>query len=476
MARRSDNPGPRPRGGPPRRILAVIGAGASGTLTAAHVLRASRGAWRVVLIDREGHGTGVAYSTCDPRHLLNVQAGCMSAFDDEPDGFLRWCADRGHNAKATDYLPRRLYGAYLQDLLRRFAAPASLELVRKQAVALSLSGGRRPLVVTLADATTINADAAVLALGNASPAPIGAGTSIPRVIADPWRPSALAPVQGAKRVLVAGMGLTAVDVTLSITAACEATEVIAISRHGRLPQAHLAPVAPSAARSEPTLRFDDTPVTLDLIAGHVGEAIRANPAGWRDVVDSLRPQTTSLWRALSLDERRRFMGELKWLWDLHRHRMAPAVAAEINELREQGRMRLEQGAVTAARATPGGVRVELHTDGGRRVLDADWLVNATGPAGGLPASDDLLVRQLLTDQLACGDELGIGFACDDDGELLGEGHGGNGRIYTLGPPRRGELLESTAIPEIRGQAAAISRALLAHAGDRKRLQAAIAAR
>jgi uncharacterized NAD(P)/FAD-binding protein YdhS len=44
-----------------------------------------------------------------------------------------------------------------------------------------------------------------------------------------------------------------------------------------------------------------------------------------------------------------------------------------------------------------------------------------------------------------------------DGRVLG-GHGDGRRIYTLGALRRGEEFESTAVPEIRGQAAAIAAA------------------
>jgi uncharacterized NAD(P)/FAD-binding protein YdhS len=59
------------------------------------------------------------------------------------------------------------------------------------------------------------------------------------------------------------------------------------------------------------------------------------------------------------------------------------------------------------------------------------------------------------------DALGLGFACDADGRLLGVGGISPAPLFTLGPPRRGELLESVAIPEIRAQADALSGALLA---------------
>ncbi len=58
------------------------------------------------------------------------------------------------------------------------------------------------------------------------------------------------------------------------------------------------------------------------------------------------------------------------------------------------------------------------------------------------------------------DALGLGLATDAGGALLdAEGRASEG-LFTLGPPRRGDLWESTAIPEIRVQAQSLSRRLL----------------
>ena len=64
-----------------RPVIAVIGGGASGTLTAIHLLRlaaAGRPPVRIALIDAGGrHGLGQAYSTTHPGHLLNSPASTM---------------------------------------------------------------------------------------------------------------------------------------------------------------------------------------------------------------------------------------------------------------------------------------------------------------------------------------------------------------------------------------------------------------
>ena len=68
----------------PRTVL-VAGAGFSGVVTAAQLLRsASAGPLRVVLVNRSGvMARGVAYGTNTPAHVLNVPAGRMGAAPDD---------------------------------------------------------------------------------------------------------------------------------------------------------------------------------------------------------------------------------------------------------------------------------------------------------------------------------------------------------------------------------------------------------
>ena len=58
-----------------RPVIAIIGRGASGTLTAIHLLRLAADRQRpvdIALIDRDGrHGLGQAYATAHPRPITN---------------------------------------------------------------------------------------------------------------------------------------------------------------------------------------------------------------------------------------------------------------------------------------------------------------------------------------------------------------------------------------------------------------------
>ncbi|MFB7383522.1 FAD/NAD(P)-binding protein, partial [Kitasatospora purpeofusca] len=153
----------------PRRV-AVVGAGASGALTAAQLLRRAAQAGvplDVRLIDRApATGRGTAYATTADHHLLNVPAGRMSAFADEPDDFVHWLARRAPGVHtAADHVPRRLYGAYLGEVLATAearAGTARLHRVDDRVVSARRAGPGMSL--RLGTGRRLDADALVLAL------------------------------------------------------------------------------------------------------------------------------------------------------------------------------------------------------------------------------------------------------------------------------------------------------------------------
>ncbi|MFG2226062.1 FAD/NAD(P)-binding protein [Streptomyces sp. NPDC048644] len=449
------------------RTVAVVGAGASGTLTAVRLLqRAERervplGVW---LIDPAGEaGRGPAYGTDDPRHLLNVPAGGMSAFPEDPGHFVRWLAARGHHpAGPDDFVPRMHFGRYLSDVLdeadRRAALPRLHRLHDRVTDARADASG---VTLRLRAHGSLRADAAVLALGVFRPGCSWAPPALrsgDRFIADPWRPGALATVPPAEDVLIVGTGLTMADTALTV--ARHGRVVHAVSRGGRLPHTHLAPpaglrTAPPCA--PPALSGHDGLAALRRSAlRHIGESRRRH-GDWRFGVDSLRPLTSSLWQQLSLADRRRFVQEDLRRWETHRHRMAPDTAAALHEALRTGALEVGPGEPADAQPVPEGLRIRL-TSG--RTLTVGAVINCTGPPSRVRDNDDPLVRSLLARGLAREDPLGMGLDTLTDGRLHSDGSSTAVPLWTLGVLRRGTLLESTAIPEIRHQAHHVATAVL----------------
>jgi uncharacterized NAD(P)/FAD-binding protein YdhS len=62
--------------------------------------------------------------------------------------------------------------------------------------------------------------------------------------------------------------------------------------------------------------------------------------------------------------------------------------------------------------------------------------------------------------LARANEVGIGFQTDGQGALLDARMAPSSVFFTLGSPCRGDLFETTAVPEIRAQAARLAQRLV----------------
>lgn len=437
--------------------VAVVGAGLSGTLTAVALLR--HGA-RVTLVERSGDfGPGVAYATPDVTHLLNVPAGRMSAFPEDPDHFVRWAGRRHANVGHGDYLPRRLYGAYLRDVLADAAALPGRTLDRVTGTVVDVRRGIGGAAVVLDDGRRLVHDAVVLAVGSVPCDPPLALPDDPRVIADPWSAAALRPGRAGSHTVIAGSGLTAVDVALSVAAG--GGGVTMVSRRGRLPHAHL-----SGLRTPlPLPAVPPGPLTLEELEGLVGEHVGRAVAGggdWRDAIDGLRPHVPGLWRRLGPEDRRRFLAERVRDWDVCRHRMAPEVARRVAALRRTGRLVVVPAGLRRVTARPGAVEVALR-DRSDTVLRADRVVVCTG-AGADVAGHPLLAR-LVERGVAQPDDVGLGVRTTPEGALLSATGAPQRWLLTLGPPRRGELWETTAAPEIRVQAQQVAAALVGPAQD-----------
>ena len=111
---------------------------------------------------------------------------------------------------------------------------------------------------------------------------------------------------------------------------------------------------------------------------------------------------------------------------------------------------------------PGGLRVRCeHEAGASTEHEAGWLVNATGPDADITRTGDPLLRDLFGRGLARPDPLRLGLDATPGGAVLDAAGRPSGTLFTLGPPLRGLWYETTAIPEIRTQAAALALRLTA---------------
>ena len=307
---------------------------------------------------------------------------------------------------------------------------------------------RRGWSLEFDDGSVLEAAAIALAIGNQEPEALRAFQGTGRqFIANPWGAEARAAVEelaatGGDALLV-GTGLTMVDLVLSLDAAGHRGGIVALSRRGQSPRGHA----------------DFEPVTVDAHEvphanlGAIWRWLRRLSAkvGWRAAVDSLRPHSHVLWQSLDTNEQRQFLRHARPWWDVHRHRIAPEVAATVARLVGEERLRIMAGRVVAATETPGAIEVELRRRGAdaTQPMSFAYAFNCTGPLHSIERTRDPLLRSILDTHHAKPDQLGIGLKVDENSRA-GE------RLWALGPLTKGRYWEIIAVPDIREQAAIVA--------------------
>jgi len=446
--------------------VAIVGGGCAGILVATHLMRVDRRPRRIVIFEpRPELGAGVAYSTDDPRHLLNAPAGSMSAFEDDPGHFVTWLGDRRLGWTATDFVPRRLYREYLQDVVAaaHLGAAPGTELIWVHELVTSLEhdvvAGRPVSTVRYGHGRQCRADRVVLALG--APAPV-ALRSLPvsptfAMIGDPWCPGTDEVMASSGDVLILGTGLTMVDIALVLADGDASRTIHARSRRGLLPAEH------ASDGFAPWPGFDiGHPTTAVEVLRRVRRATaEAEAAGWnwRNVVAAARTAAPEVWAGLGHAERRRLLRHLGRHWEVARHRMSPPVAGTVTHLRRSGRLTVGAGRVEAVvnHGSIGDPRLEvtLAGPGGRReTLVVKAVIDCTGP-GPDPSVGSPLVADLVARGMARIHPCGVGLDVDRHGDVRTPS--GAAPMHSVGWCRRGEEFESTAVPEIRRQATRLAR-------------------
>lgn len=462
-------------------LIVIIGGGFSGTLTAIHLLRRGFGkVGRLVLVNRSGAmARGVAYGTTSEFHVLNVPAGRMSAFDDDPDSFVRFVRTRGETTGSGaevdggTFVGRHLYGAYLESLLTEACAQAPdgcVERLATEVVAIEPAHDDTSAWawVSLRNGRRLRATRVVLAVGNYPPEdpPVDCGdffASSARYVRDPWAPGAFASIDLAAPILLIGTGLTMVDVALQLHAMGASAAMTAVSRRGLLPASHRHPAqAPHLHDLPPGLLEGDA--STRAYVRSVRRFVRDTAAkgiDWRDAIAALRPVTARLWSALSVAERSRFLRHVRPFWEVHRHRMAPPLYDAFASLRASGRVdvlagrlleiREQRGGASAQDAPMRGVTALVRPRGSREVRELTFgtIVNCSGPTGDTRRLRDPLFDRLRLQGLIRPDPLGLGIDVAPHGALIDNDGFESPLLSYVGPFLRARDWEATAVPELR---------------------------
>ena len=442
-------------------IVAIIGGGFSGAALAVHLHRAAarlEGVRIVVFEPREMLGAGLAYSTPEPANRINVPAGRMTLYPDDPDSFVRYIEKTKVLAEdASALLPdgqayprRRVFGAYVAAEIAPLLEAGIVEHERSRVEHVTRHGEGWELLT--ADGNSHVADIVVVATSHPPPAlpqvlrPLAGH---PKLVADLNADAALDNITADDRILIVGNGLTAADAFAALKRRGHHAPVVSLSRRGLRSRGH--PAAPQ----EPYGDFTDPPLgSASELLRRIREALRAAQATgvtWHGVLDAVRLQGRDIWRNLPLNERRRVVRWLRPFWDAHRFRIAPQVEALLDEAVVSGELRIVAGSLVSAQADRNGsLLVDLRLRGQKDIarIDVEAIIVTTGPAHGGILKSQAFLSGLEQAGFLTLCPTGLGIRCDERSRAVDRQGQAVETLLIGGPLARGTFGELMGLPQV----------------------------
>lgn len=447
--------------------ITIIGAGLSGTLLAMNLLkRVSNEKVHIRLIDRKtSDHLGPAYSTNED-HLLNVPVEIMGAFSAQPDHFFNWAIEKNIPVEKGNYLPRKLYREYIQDMLQQAYktknSDISFERIQAEAADLKIKAGKP--VVYLEDGHEINSDKVVLALGNSLPRnpeiKNQAFISDKRYIRNPWDHNILNSLSPDDTVFFIGTGQTTADIAAALYRKKHKGRMISISRKGLFPLVQKK-VEPYPSFYDELKDLHDILQVLRVVRKHISIA---EEKGFdpRAVIDSLRPHTRNIWMSLHPEEKRRFLRHVFRYWEIIRSRIPPAIDEVINKMKTSGQFETLTGRITEIIPSADKMEIKFRERGSglEKSVSADVVINCIGPCQDYEQIDDPFIMNLVSSRLIQCDPAHLGINALPEGPVIGDDGIPSDIIFTIGLPLKGVVWESLAAPEIRAEAEVLSGILI----------------
>lgn len=269
------------------------------------------------------------------------------------------------------------------------------------------------------------------------------------------------PVDPYARVMILGSGLSMVDAWLSLAGNDHQGPILAVSRHGLLPRRHQAVEAMAIDPAD--IPFEAG--LLDFSNWFIGLMRRVESEGgdWRAVVDGLRPFIQRIWQGWPLPTRRRFLAHLRPFWNIHRHRLPPALYDALTTALDDGRITLIAGTFLEVAEGAEGLVATIRRRGlaGTERFEIARLYDCGGVAVNVAESSNPLVRHLVRTGLGRPDPLQIGLDVTRNCALIGREGAVSKHLFAVGPLTRSAFFEIESVPEIRVQARSLAARLLA---------------
>lgn len=439
------------------KTVCIIGGGFSGTITALQLLR--KNAHIKINLINSGYPVfkGVAFSTKKTEHLLNVPAGRMSAFPEEPDHFVNWLitqpefSDHAFENLKKEFIPRSFYGDYLKEISSVCINHPQISIIHNKALNIEKIG--KKYRITIDNHPSLECEYVVLAMGNYSPAPPkGIDEAVLKsshYFESPWSDSYLDDLKPTENILLIGSGLSMIDCVLSLISMNFIGKIYSISPRGYFPQGNL-----SAAVTYPDFYSEVKDKSLlevfRIIKSHITEGRKTDMA-WQAIIDSFRPYAKETWLKLSAKDKRQFISHLRHIWGVARHRLPRGIDLKMKELIDSGQLEVFGGRLQFVTIVENGfeVSVKKRSDQQLETFFVSRIVNCTGPQINFNEINDEFVSNLLQNNIISANDLKMGIRCFPDGRVLNKEGEHVKNIYAVGSLLREVLWETTAVPELR---------------------------
>jgi uncharacterized NAD(P)/FAD-binding protein YdhS len=434
--------------------IVIVGGGLTGAAAAIQLLRTIDYSFDLVMIEPEEQlGRGLAYGKAEAFHLLNVRAGKLGIFPDQPNDFAAWARGRNFGIRprfdppepSRAFLPRRLFGAYVEARLQEeIANRPDVSFVHLRSAATEVRRSPVGYEIAVENHPSVISHFVILATG------YGRSSASSHLWRSPFTDFNPNLIHDARTVLLVGTGLTFVDEFLRLRSRGFRGEALAVSRHGLLPEVHRANEAPRNIGS-----LADDPNLATLLKSFRGAMEESDlPASAAvDLVLGLREKLQSIWLSLGVRQQRRFLRHLRPYWNVARHRLAPEIHVQLRHSMQNGMVK-----VAAARIiNSDGNEVRIHARGEKPAERRfDLVFDCTGFR---PEIRSPVILSLVKQGLARVDPHRLGLSVTPSGSLLTRHGAQSPGLFALGPLGHGSLYEITAVPEIVAQSAAMATCL-----------------
>ncbi len=443
--------------------LVIVGGGAAGLILLANTFEKATSPLSIALINT-GYptGKGIAYSTKNSNHLLNVRVSRMSAFASDTNHFTNWILSKReyseyhHENLGERFVARKIYGEYLEDLYQSLLKSENknirFDLIIDEVIDIKKTDNE--FDIKLKNHESIDGKKVVLCTGNQPPISLPGISNLKssnKVFINPWDERAVENINPDQPVFIVGAGLTMVDTVISIIDQGFKNKIIVVSKHGAIPMAH--PVTRVSVPHPEKAPASDIHEIYSELKSKIRSAI--DHTEWHEpVLEAVRPFTQKIWQELPIEQKNRFLRHINHRWAKLRHRLPHEVHDFIQLLIDSNQIELYAGKLEDVQdnGTDLTIRFFDKLTESSSTIKAQRIINCIGPEGDFHKVENPLLKNMLASGMIAKDPLSLGFNATGNGEIINKDGEIVPNLFTIGSGLRGILWESTAIPEIRVQA------------------------